>query len=333
MISMSHYVSLNKFLSYSYLNLYNDQINNKIYFNLLFDVGKSIEIENRNGKPIKTNNIFIVNLVCIISLESSNNNIKREFVFHRDFKQTYLTFGSNILFNYELTEFRLEELINWRNGGNVTIKWNFYGNGLTEENNKILLINFTNSFESGFIFPQMTQNEWNSIIKQANLDKKFIREYSLSLPSSFNNKNNPFLKQIFLDLNTMAIKLNEAKDRLRKSNDTSDYKAVMGDVKSSLDSIKNFTISQTNAEQFLVKTNTFADTDLNGGLMAATEVLGRIKNIMEHTYKISSKPVHTTLEKSNIKFTMNPSSEDALFVFELSLSMLNYFIEKFKKLG
>jgi hypothetical protein len=178
----------------------------------------------------------------------------------------------------------------------------------------------------------MTQKDWDSIIKRGNLDKKFFREFSLSFPSSLNNKNNPFLKQIIGDINTKMIKLNEAKDRLRKSNDMSDYKAVMSDVKSSLDSIKNYTINPTNAENFLVESNTFVDIDPTGGISAATEVLGRIRSIMEHIYKISSKPVHTQLEKSNIRFMMNPDKEDALFVFSLSLCMLDYFLEKFKKL-
>ncbi|MFL6457814.1 MAG: hypothetical protein ACJ71G_12735 [Nitrososphaeraceae archaeon] len=39
------------------------------------------------------------------------------------------------------------------------------------------------------------------------------------------------------------------------------------------------------------------------------------------------------LKKGGLKFEMNPDKEDALFVFESSLSLLRYFIEKLKKLN
>jgi hypothetical protein len=106
----------------------------------------------------------------------------------------------------------------------------------------------------------------------------------------------------------------------------------MGDVKSAFDSIKNFTVTTVNAKEFLVDSRTFMDRDSGGGEKAALEVIARIKSIMEHIYEISSKHAHTELKKGGLRFEMNPAREDALFVFESSLCLLEYFVEKFKKL-
>ncbi|MFL6398120.1 MAG: hypothetical protein ACJ72J_00870 [Nitrososphaeraceae archaeon] len=80
---------------------------------------------------------------------------------------------------------------------------------------------------SNLVPPHISQNKWDSIVTECKLDDKFINEYPLST--------SPFLNQILSDLTSMVINLNNAKDRIRKASNTSDYNAVMGDVKSSLD--------------------------------------------------------------------------------------------------
>jgi hypothetical protein len=130
----------------------------------------------------------------------------------------------------------------------------------------------------------------------------------------------------------MSKNLNSAKDRIRKANSPSDYKAVIGDIKTSLDSIKNLQTSPTNAREFLVDSKTFIDIDVGGAEQAALEIIGRLKDIMDHIYQISSKPAHVQKARG-LKFEMNPDREDALFLFEISVCILNYFIEKFKKLN
>ena len=108
--------------------------------------------------------------------------------------------------------------------------------------------------------------------------------------------------------------------------------AVMGDVKRSLDSIKNLQISPTNAREFLIDSKTFVDIDVGGGQKAGLELFARLKYIIEHVYKIASKTAHTELERKGLRFEMIPDREDALFLFESSVCILEYFIEKFKKL-
>jgi hypothetical protein len=77
--------------------------------------------------------------------------------------------------------------------------------------------------------------------------------------------------------------------------------------------------------------NTFIDIDVGGAEQAALEVIGRLKNIIVHIYQISSKPAH--IQRGGLRFQMNADKEDALFLFESSVCILKYFIEKFKKLN
>jgi hypothetical protein len=179
-----------------------------------------------------------------------------------------------------------------------------------------------------FTPPHINQNKWESIIKKCRLDDKYLFEHSLSIPDSLHQKKNQFLNKMLSEVVTMSENLNSAKDRIRKANSPSDYKAVIGDIKTSLDSIKNLQISPTNAREFLVDSKTFIDIDVGGAEKAALDVIGRLKGIMDHIYQISSKAAH--VQKANIKFEMNPDREDALFLFEMSVCILNYFIEKFK---
>ena len=58
--------------------------------------------------------------------------------------------------------------------------------------------------------------------------------------------------------------------------------AVMGDVKRSLDSIKNLQISPTNAREFLIDSKTFVDIDVDGGQKAALELFARLREIYSY---------------------------------------------------
>jgi hypothetical protein len=72
--------------------------------------------------------------------------------------------------------------------------------------------------------PHISQNKWDLIVTKCKLDDKFISEYPLSIPDSLRQKTSPFLNQILSDLTSMVINLNNAKDRIRKESNTSDYK-------------------------------------------------------------------------------------------------------------
>jgi hypothetical protein len=334
---MANVVYLNKSLSYVDFNPQYNQAKDRFYLSIQFFVKKYLRIESNILQSMKTPRISIISSTLVLTLTSSHNKEKKEIIMRlptdADPLQLNISLGSNLTFYKRIDRLELENLLEWRKGGDVTLSWLFYGNGLTGINGHTILSALAYDSNLSFTPPHISQNKWDFIVRNCRLDDKYIIEHSLSIPENLHQKKNQFLKQVLYDVTTMSTNLNNAKDRIRKANNTSDYKAVMGDVKSSLDSIRNLQISPTNAKQFLVDSKTFVDRDVGGGEKAALEVIGRLKEIMEHIYKISSKPAHTGLEKRGLKFEMNPDREDALFVFESSLCILRYFIEKFKKLS
>lgn len=333
---MSNVVYLNRSLSYVDFDSQYFQAKNKFYLFLQFDVGKSLGIESDRVQPRESPRISIVNLACVLTLTSTNNTEKREITMVLptivDPLQTYVTLGSNLTFYKQIGRVELENLLEWRRGGDVTLRWSFHGNGLTSINDRTVLLAFAYDPNHNFTPPHISQNKWDAIIRKCKLDDKVVIEHSLSIPEDLHQKKNQFVNKILNDVVTMSRNLNNAKDRLRKATNASDYKAIMGDVKSSLDLIRNLQIDQTTAIAFFVDTKTFTDIDMGGAEKAALEVIGRLKAIIGNLYKISSKPAHAEPEKRGLKFELNPDREDALFVFESAVCILRYFLEKFKKL-
>jgi hypothetical protein len=248
---MASKVYLNRSLSYVDINPQYDHATNKCYIIFQLFVGKSPIIES-TVPPIKVSKISIVNLICTLKLKSSNNEEKKEIVMKLPTKQDpiqlNISLGSNLTFYKEIKPLELESLFEWRRGGDIALTWIFRGNGLADINGKTRLLELSYDPDSSFVSPNISQNKWDLMLNRCGgLKDKFISEHSISIPENLGHKNSQFLNQILADLTTMMINLNNAKDRIRKASNASDYKAVMGDVKSALDSLKNFSVTTVNA--------------------------------------------------------------------------------------
>jgi hypothetical protein len=318
-------------MSYCSINPHFDNSKNKIELNILFNFFQSFELESEGIESIFPNQILLHNLVCTVILKSSNNPTTKEYIFERNPKKIWISNSDNLLMTCLFSSQEIEELNIWRNGGNITINWQFNGNGQVEQGGNIYLVNLLTFFDSNFRFPIINEDQWSSIINTAGLDKKYIVEFSLKYSDSIKEKTNPFLSQISTDLNTMIIKLNDAVFKLRESHNSSDYKAVLGEVKGALDSFKDFQLNPSISGKFLLDTKTFKDIDPGGGQIASEEVMGRIKGIVKNVYMMASKSLHT--ENEGTRFSMEPDREDALLMLEISLSLYNYFVEKSKKVN
>jgi hypothetical protein len=332
---MTNVVYLNRSITYFDLDSEYYPSKNRFYISIQFEVKQRLKMESDVIDPIAAERIAICSLTCVLVLTSSNNIEKREIVMRLptdiDPGQTHISLGTNLNFYKQMGQAEVENLMDWRRGGDVSVVWSFHGDGLIDMTDHAVLTQLSYDRNLSFTSPHINQNKWDAILKKCRLDDKYLFEHSLSIPGNLHQKKNRFLNKMINDVTTMSSNLNNAKDRIRKANSPSDYKAVIGDVKTSLDSIKNLQVSLANAREFLMHSNTFIDIDVGGAEQAALEVIGRLKNIMEHIYQISSKPAH--IQRGGLRFQMNPDREDTLFLFEISVCILNYFIEKFKKLN
>lgn len=325
------YIDLNKQITFNKFKPYYDENSDELFLELQFSVNQNMQIKNKDSS-LDTDSVTIINVVCVLSLYSTKNPAKKEIHMYPDPRYMQINLGSSISFLSKTDQSQIERLLEWRHGGDVRVCCRFYGHGLANVNNRLLLVALT-SITTDLTNVCIGEDEWESIADKSGLNNKFIAEFDTSIPDSFRNKNNQFVNQALTDLETMAFYLNNAKDRVRKARNISDYKSIMGDVKSSLDSVKGISITSTTGRDFLVLSGTVSDLDLGTADKAANDIVGRIKDIMEQIYKISSKPAHTTLERSKLRFTLIPDREDALFVLESSLCILKYLIDKCKKLN
>jgi hypothetical protein len=266
---MANVVYLNRSLSYTDFNSHYDPAKNRFYLSIQFSVEKHLKIESDIVHPRETARISICNLTCVLVLTSSNNREKKEIIMRLptcvDPLQLHVSLGSNLTFYKQIDQSELENLLNWRRGDDVVLEWSFYGNGLIDMNDNVVLTQLSYDQNPSITPPHISQNKWDSIVKKCRLDDKYIFEHSLSIPDNLQQKKSRFLNQMLNDVTTMSRNLNNAKDRIRKASNSSDYMAVMGDVKRSLDSIKNLQISPTNAREFLIDSKTFVDNDVGGG--------------------------------------------------------------------
>ena len=240
-------------------------------------------------RPIGTESIAISNLTCVLVLTSSHSIEKREIVMRLptdiDPRQTHISLGTNLNFYKQIDQAELENLMDWRRGGDVSLGWSFHGYGLIDMTDHAVLTQLSYDQNLSFTPPHINQNKWDRIVKKCRLDDKYLFEHSLTIPGSLHQKKNQFLNQMVSEVTTMSKNLNSAKDRIRKANSPSDYKAVIGDVKTSLDSIKNLQISPTNAREFLVDSKTFIDIDVGGAEKAALVIAGSTQLMAEMSKK------------------------------------------------
>ncbi len=127
---------------------------------------------------IYPNEIMLYNLVCYVTLTSSNNSVKKDLIFQRDSKQNYLVNPGNVLLSCVIKEYEIEKLVKWRNAGIVTIKWQFYGSGQVEQDSNIHLVNLTTFYDTNFNFPIINDIQWTEIINQTGLNDN--RNYELA---------------------------------------------------------------------------------------------------------------------------------------------------------
>jgi hypothetical protein len=251
---MTNVVYLNRSITYFDLDSEYDQVKNIFYVSIQFEVKQRLKMESDVIRPIAAERIAIINLTCVLVLTSSNNIEKREIVMRlpSDFDpiQTHISLGTNLNFYKQIDQAELENLMDWRKDGDVSLGWSFHGDGLIDMTDHAVPTQLSYDQNLSFTPPHINQNKWDAILKKCRLDDKYLFEHSLTIPDSLHQKKNRFLNQMLNDVTTMSSNLNNAKDRMRKANSPSDYKAVIGDVKTSLDSIKNLQVSQMQ-ENFL----------------------------------------------------------------------------------
>lgn len=134
------------------------------------------------------------------------------------------------------------------------------------------------------------------------------------------------------DLQTLVEHLAAATRIMRESSSSEDYRHVMDEVKSSLDSLRNYPNKKDLAKEVLVQTGVIGNIDSSlGGDTSAEQYVNYFFKCLENIYQMASKPAHTKLrgqQQPPIQFSMMPDRSDAIFVLTSTLSASKFLLDK-----
>jgi predicted nucleotide-binding protein len=158
-------VNLNNSITFCHINPYFDKVKNKVELNILFDIHQSFELESTDVSSVYSNEIILHNLACTVTLKSSDNVSTKEYLFEKDPRENRISNGDNLLLTRVFDNHELKDLIKWRVGRIVTIRWQFFGNGQAEIDGNTYLVNLTSFYDRSSIFPVINDEQWEQIIK------------------------------------------------------------------------------------------------------------------------------------------------------------------------
>ncbi|MFZ0513114.1 MAG: hypothetical protein WAM14_16005, partial [Candidatus Nitrosopolaris sp.] len=141
------------------------------------EIKQRLKMESDVIDPIAAVRISISNLTCVLVLTSSNNIEKREIIMRLptdiDPRQTHISLGTNLNFYKQIDQSEIENLMDWRRGGDVSLGWSFYGDGLIDMTDHAVPTQLSYDQNLSFTPPHINQNKWDYIVKKCRLDDKF----------------------------------------------------------------------------------------------------------------------------------------------------------------
>ncbi len=142
-----------------------DPNKNMFYVSIQFEVEHSLQMESDIISPLAADRIAICNLTCVLVLTSSNNIEKREIVMKLptdiDPRQTHISLGTNLNFYKQIDQAELENLMDWRRGGDVSLGWSFHGDGLIDMTDHAVLTQLSHDQNHSFTPHHINQNKWD----------------------------------------------------------------------------------------------------------------------------------------------------------------------------
>ena len=194
----------------------------------------------------------------------------------------------------------------------------------------------SNLLEDKTRWRQISPDEFSSKITQRlGLNEDFIIGFPLKIPPSLTTHPNlpPGISGLLTDLPTLVSCLNNALNVLRNPRSTNDYRQVMDQVKTSVETMRSFANNPSNkknlAKEIFIDAGEIIGIDPKGGTQAAEEVIQRF-DILETLYQIASELAYTKPRQGQpqLKFKFIPKNSDAEFVLTLDLGSAKYIMAK-----
>jgi hypothetical protein len=303
--------------------------------NVCFALTRSITLRSQDSSdPLgSSHDLALLNTTCELSFENSN----QERIIHlRPTQDARLYLNGNTIFSTRINPQDAEHLNAWRNGKAVLLKWRILGYvAVIDSSNArslpIFWLDVSNKSDNRNALPSLDTNAFTSkILTPLKLSNNFIEEFPLEIPDVIKKTTGlpPGISGLQSDLYLLAEHLNSAVEVIRNAKTGYDYRHVMDEVKSSLDSIRNYKNKNDLGKELLVETGIIGNTDPNAGNLASGDVMDKFFKIMDNAYWIASKPAHTKLKGSSLRFSMNPDKTEAIFVLTVALASARFLIQR-----
>ena len=304
-----------------------------------FKMNGNVAIKSNGNTLAESGTLIVIDAKCKLTLKStSGRHIMDINLYNQDNRRMYI--NGYYFFSTFITQNDVESLTHILDGETMIVFWNVAGDASAIKQGTyfpIMPFDVSNSLDSENKWPKISYSEFSSnILHRIGLAEKYISEFPLQLPSSIATSGSlpSGICGLLTDLRTLVNSLKSAINTLRNPRSTTDYRQVMDQVKTSVDSIRSYLPGhkQDLGREIFIDTGIIVNIDTPGGDRAAEDIIERIGNILENVYQIASKPAHTkTRPKSGqaqLRFSMNPDSSDSEFVLTLALASAKYLIQK-----
>lgn len=299
----------------------------------------SVRIKSNELVITEAGALIIIDATCRLLLETTDNrHIITLNLYMQDDRRMY-SYGYYFFSTY-INPNDAEKLTHIINGETVRIGWRINGYAYAINPDRtfpIMPFDVSNSRDDKNRWPQISPDEFTGkIMNRLGLTEEFVIGFPLIVPTSLTSHSNlpPGINAVLTDLGTLVSNLNNAVNVLRNPRSTNDYRQVMDQVKTSVESLRSYANNLSNkknlAKEIFLDTGVLTDIDPSGATQAAEEVIERFCGILEHVYQIASKPAHTKPRKGQPqkKFRYIPESSDAEYVLTLGLGSAKYIMTK-----
>jgi hypothetical protein len=312
----------------------------KYEMNVFFNLTGSVDVmrsSNGGHEVIGTSHdLALLNVTCELTFET-NGSIQQQIMQLRPTQDARLYLNGNTVFCAQINPNDAEHLNTWRKGNTVLIRWRIFGHVAIIDSDRlkqfpVFWLDVSNHNDNRNALPSLDTNAFTSkIINPLKLSNTFIEEFPIEIPETIRKATGlpPGISGLRNDLYSLIEHLSSAVEVLRNAKTGYDYRHVMDEVKSALDSLRNYKNKSDLGKELLVETSIIGNIDPSGGDFAAAEVIVNFSNILDNTYWIASKPAHTKLQKKPQKrFSMDPDRADALLVLTIALASSKYLLQR-----
>jgi hypothetical protein len=306
-----------------------------VYFNLTGSVDAMRSDTSGYNTFGTSQDLALLNVTCELFFETEDNS-QQQLIRMKPTQDARLYVNGNTIFSTQINPTDAEYLNTWRKGNTILISWRIFGHVAIIDSSQlqqfpIFWLDVSNKNDNRNVLPSLDSNAFESkILKPLKLSNTFVEEFPLEIPDVVKNATGlpSGIAGLQSDLYPLVDHLNSAVDVLRDAKAGYDYRHVMVEVKSSLDSIRNYHNKKDLGKELLVETSIIGNVDPLAGDLASEDVIDRFLKIMDNVYWIASKPAHTKLKGKSSRFSMNPDRTDAVFVLTVALASSKFLLQR-----